>query len=236
MRYKALDTWRGLACAGMFLYHFEAIRIFVLRPSTSWLFGMSGFALGQFVRISFIALVGLSTYLIWSRRSSFKSFAEKQVRRAMLVGVAAFVVSVVSYIVIPQYWVVLGILHFIALANVLMIGMSSLPKSFNFLLGAAFIVLPIHEFIARNISNMPIEFVLGVAPEGFQSFDYFGLVPWFGYVLLGFSLGGLFMKLPDNVKGWKIMGLDVIGKKALAFYLLHLPLIYLFWVGYNYFL
>lgn len=226
MRYNALDAWRGLACIGMLFFHMEAVRMFILVNPSVWLFEWPGVWLGQFVRISFLLLVGVSTYLIY-KNNSFPNFASKQFRRFLKVGLAALIVTIVSYLVFPNYYIIFGILHLIAIGNLLMIGFSKFPKFLSVIMGIG--------FIAMGYSELNIEFgkwanfLLGMPYEGFVSFDYFPLVPWFGYILIGYGLGEYIVKFMSGIEVSDGNLFVWLGKRALEFYLIHMALIYVFW-------
>jgi uncharacterized membrane protein len=73
---------------------------------------------------------------------------------------------------------------------------------------------------------------LGVRPDPFSTLDYRPVIPWFGVVLLGVALGWALYgrrrsgsRLPawGAWRGWS--PLRFLGRHALAFYLLHQPVI-----------
>lgn len=227
MRYKALDAWRGLACVGMFFFHVEAVRVFVMQSPSVWLFDWPGVLLGQLVRISFLMLVGISTYLIYKKYNDVSKLLQKQSLRFLKVGLGATVITLVSYVVVPQYFIVFGILHLIAVSNLLLLGFIKLPKWLNFAIGLLLILLG-YINLQTNLGKW-LNLLLGYPYSGFTSFDYFPILPWFGYVLIGFSFGSLAVKLSGKINISDKNILVLLGKRALEFYIIHLALIFVFW-------
>ena len=73
---------------------------------------------------------------------------------------------------------------------------------------------------------------LGLIPSGFSSSDYFPLLPYLGWFLLGACLGRLLYGrrqslLPDFPSGaWPVRALRWCGTHSLWIYLLHQPVLY----------
>lgn len=227
MRYRALDIWRGIACIGMFIFHAEAIRMFVFITSSQWISEWPGLLLGQFVRISFLLLVGTSTWIIYDKYKGSKEFKVKQFNRFLKVGLVALLVTGLSYALIPQFFIVFGILHLIALSNLLMIPLARLNKYICILLGMA--LLAAGNLFYTLEFGIVLNFLLGQPFDSFVSFDYFPLIPWFGYVLIGFGAGKFIIDTSEKLIFYKPKIIEQLGKRALEFYVFHLALIYFFW-------
>ena len=105
-----------------------------------------------------------------------------------------------------------------------------LPTWLLAVLGAAFIALGFYLQGLRFDSGMWL-MPLGVVPEGFQSSDYFPLLPNLGYFLLGTVLGrtvyrrkeSLLPKVNENNPVLRFLRL--CGKQSLWIYLLHQPIL-----------
>ena len=73
--------------------------------------------------------------------------------------------------------------------------------------------------------------IIGVTPRSFMSSDYFPLLPFLGWFILGIVLGRtlyekqqtLFPKFP--YKSWPVRALSFIGRHSIWIYLLHQPVI-----------
>lgn len=219
--------WRGLACVGMFIYHMEAIRMFVFSDTSLWLNDLTGLMLGYFVRFSFLLLVGISTYIVYTKSSSYKSFAAKQSRRALIVTIGAALVSLASWVVMPDYLIVFGILHLIACSICLMILFAGLGRLFNLIAGVVLLAI----WVGGISGSLPGFFgvVVGWPEVGFTSFDYFPVIPWLGVVMLGFASAFPLLRLSEKFLQFGCAPLNYIGKRALIFYIIHLPFIYCLW-------
>jgi uncharacterized membrane protein len=143
-----------------------------------------------------------------------------------MVGGAALVVSLVSYLVMPDYTIYLGVLHLIAISILMMMFLPKAGQLLNVVIGLVLVGI---GFGLESVVEGWVGVLLGFPELGFRSFDYFPIVPWLGVVMIGYGVGRWFVKLPQKVLDFQIGILDYIGKRALIFYLIHLPLIYLFW-------
>jgi uncharacterized membrane protein len=239
MRYKLIDTLRGLACLGMLVYHFEFVRYFLVDDVNSWLFSEYGLMLGQAVRFTFLGLVGVSTYIIYSRsKNDRRAFISKQVKRFKQVGLAALLITVVSYILVPKGVVWLGILHLIAIALIVLTVTAKLGNKFNLLVGVVIVFFARQILYALAYSGLPevLQIVVGNPGYNFFSLDYFPIVPWLGVCMIGYGLAPAILKVLDYLPEHEIPVVNTLGKKALAFYLLHWPFIIGFWLIYLYLL
>ena len=73
---------------------------------------------------------------------------------------------------------------------------------------------------------------LGLKPFGFQSFDYFPMLPWFGVILLGVFAGNLLypngkraFRFPNFPPNPLVRLLTFLGRHSLVIYFLHVPVL-----------
>jgi uncharacterized membrane protein len=137
-------------------------------------------------------------------------------------------VTVVTLVVIPQAFVVFGILHLIGVSIILAypfmrLGLWNLP------IGLA--IIAAGAVIARYTVDFPWLIWLGLRYDGFASVDYFPLLPWFGVVLIGLAIGDLAYgrgrrpDLPDLSGAPPTRALGWLGRHSLTIYLIHQPLL-----------
>ena len=121
-----------------------------------------------------------------------------------------------------------GILHFIALASVLGLLFKRRWLWFNLVCGIALLVIGIklqHPIFNHNALQW-----LGLMTHKPPTEDYVPLLPWFGVVLLGMTLGkylhlhnkGFIYKPIKSILGLQLAGM---GRHSLLIYMLHQPIL-----------
>jgi uncharacterized membrane protein len=100
----------------------------------------------------------------------------------------------------------------------------------NVLLGILIIIAGIWTQTMQTDSHLL--FWLGITYPGYTALDYYPLLPWFGFVLIGIYTGQTI--LPDGKPRSKIATgdstpmrvLSFLGRNSLAIYLAHQPVIF----------
>lgn len=89
-----------------------------------------------------------------------------------------------TYTLIPEQRISWGILHFLALASI--VGLLTLRSGYlTILLGSIALSLPYLPLTLSSILLIP----LGYPPPDYYSADYYPLIPWIGYYLIGQGIG-----------------------------------------------
>lgn len=243
-RFPELDLLRGLAVVGMVVFHFFFILDFY-GVKENEMFSGWWHVLGQFVRFSFLGLVGVSMVISYERVSGGRWRALlRQWKRAALVFGCGIVITIVTRFAIPEVFVRFGILHMIGVSIFLWsffvewkwvaLGLSLL----SFWAGGWFEWLGVADF-GLSLSDFGIN-RLGLfflKDTELQSIDYFPLFPWTGIVGVGIFIGRVFYggkgRWAREIEASSATGADsymsmnraisFIGKKALLIYLLHVP-------------
>ena len=226
-RYFYIDVSRGIAIVMMIVFHFtydlnhfNFVKVDFYHDSF-WL------NFRTLIVAFFLCLVGISLQLATARGLNIRRYF---FRLALLAGSAAMV-SLGSYLMLPERVILFGVLHFIALASV--IGL--LFRRFywiNLLLGIGVIVLG-NQF-QYEWFNAPAWHWIGLMTHKPNTFDYVPLVPWFGVVLVGMFLARMIENyglLGSAAQGGNIVTrlLALGGRYSLLVYLLHQPI---FFVGF----
>lgn len=153
----------------------------------------------------------------------------KALRRFAVLALAAALVSAATWLIVPQDFVKFGILHLFALATLLLPLFAPL-KYWNALLGLLVLLLSLYKLPTTQYRL--IDILIGSPPPSFSSLDYFPLLPWFGIILIGTSLGHLLSTNNPNGKTTYLMlnfsippFLNFAGRHSLIIYLLHQPLL-----------
>ena len=180
--------------------------------------------------ILFLLIFGVAAYLSNSRNNpQLRPGFQKWLRRGTYLFGWGMIITLITAIFLRKEFVVFGILHLMGVGSILIYPCLS-HKFFNLGLGVVFIIA------GTLLSNYRFDFAwlvwLGLIPEGFCSVDYFPIIPWFGYILIGAFLG--YLIYPRGVRKFRIKeysgnpmlkSLCFLGQKSLWIYLVHQPLL-----------
>lgn len=210
-RIVEVDALRGLAVLAMIYYHFMYdLIVFYAYP---FVMDHLTMRITSFAAPLFFILAGIS--------SQFSRNPWKQVLKLTL---AAVLISIVTYLQNPSFFVKFGTIHFLAVSMLFLIPMKKLP---NLALVIMMIfVVGMGPLVAQHNTSIPWLFPLGLRQSSFQSSDYFPIFPYFVYPLLGLLLQ---RKLYQNRKSLfpslKIPVLQWMGLHSFWIYLIHQPLL-----------
>lgn len=230
-RYTVLDTLRGLTLLSMILYHLCYNLNDIFGVPLPW-YRSAGTQLWQLsICGTFLLLAGVCTHL-----------TRRPFRRALRVGAAALLVSLVTYCFMRSELIVFGILHcitwcllFFAVARPLL---RKIPVKtgliVNILLFAATYRVPRRYLLFQPFAiPLPQSWylsywlsVIGLLSPDFSSADYFPIFPYMFLFLAGHFLGRWLDRLPESVRSFSIPPLSALGRHSMAVYLLHQPVLY----------
>jgi uncharacterized membrane protein len=179
MRYLFIDNLRGIAFLLMIIHHIFYFKDVSTGYSTSYADNIIVKNSGNIARTLFIFLVGLSLSVTDIKN---KKSIKKRVKRSTEILIHALIISFVTYIFYPNYFVRFGILHFIALASLL--GSFFIDKK-KLTIIFIFIFILLKPF---SVNNKIIDTITG-GQIHYNMMDYFPLFPWFGLVLFGLFVG-----------------------------------------------
>ncbi|MBE8159088.1 MAG: DUF1624 domain-containing protein [Betaproteobacteria bacterium] len=219
-RLIGLDILKGLAVLLMIIYHFffdlhyfQYLQIDFL--DTFWQ------AFRYLIVSLFLFSVGVS--LVLAHRE--KIHLHKVIKRFVLLGIAAFSVSIISYFLFPNSWIYFGILHFIWAASLLALAVLFHPK--------IALILAVFIWLATFLGLSDSLWFSALQPQilPYSSQDFVPIFPWLATVFLGISIARfgwhqqlfsllIWSKLPAH------KGLAYLGKYALWVYLIHQPILF----------
>lgn len=231
-----IDALRGIAIILMILFHI----VFNL----DYFFGIDcmsyekGFWYyeGRIAAILFIVLAGVVSSLI-NQKGELKSTLRKNSYRGLRLIALGLLITLITFIFARENTIWFGILHFLGLSILISIPICSYRWA-NILLALILFAayLPMQNLYTDNYFGL----IFGVAPASFSSYDYYALIPWFGFVLIGIALGNwiygngkrIIRREPTGIE----KALAVTGKYSLWIYLLHQPvLLGLMWIVFQWF-
>lgn len=230
-RIPLIDTARGVALIAMASYHFTWDLEFFgyIEPGTVTQGLWKIYA--RCIASSFLFLVGVSLVLAHRPQIRWHSFA----KRLGMVAAAAIVISIGTYIALPDEWIFFGILHNITVSSLIALAFLPLPPVLTGLVGLLLILgMVVNNWILPGVLNHELFDTRWLAWLGFaettpRSNDYVPVFPWLAAVLMGVSVAGFlrnsggFSRLANLQKGQNL--LTKAGQRSLIFYLLHQPIL-----------
>ncbi len=233
-RFIWLDELRGAALISMLIYHTIFQSTVIGCTDADILYQPVSIFFQLVAQILFISIAGISAYL-----------SKNNIRRGGKVLACAIVVTIVTYLVMPENRILFGILHFLGCmmifygvilkkATVLpalpMIGVnSSLFFLFHFTkIGDKIsFFLESQQIIQEWIKKKWLCF-FGLPDTDFISSDYFPIFPWIFLFFFGVFCGKYIKeneeKFLSNREG--ISWLSFIGRHTLIVYMIHIPVIW----------
>lgn len=214
-----LDALRGVCVLGMIAVHgaYDLMAASGLKPGGLFLFVM------DWGGVAFLLLSGVCATL-----------GSRPARRGLTVlgcGLAVSAVTAGMYalgLADRAILIYFGVLHCLGLSMILWHPLRRLPTPALAALGLALTAAGVW---LRQLRGQGLWLVwLGLIPRGFATSDYFPMLPFFGFFLLGAALGRCLYKtktslLPGLGGGAAARGLQWLGRWSLPVYLLHQPIL-----------
>lgn len=221
-RLDLLDLARGLALLAMFVFHFayDLSHFGLIETNVPAHPGWSLFA--RLIAGSFLTIVGVSLVLATRNGLNRRAF----LKRLAMVAAAAALVTVGTFLAMPDSFIFFGILHHVALASVLALPFLRWPTPVVVLAAAVSFALP--HLIAAEWLDTPWLLWLGLSRYPVVTADYVPVFPWFGCVLAGIVLGRLLLPHLEKLSLWRARTFPANlvawgGRHSLLVYLVHQP-------------
>ena len=220
-RIRAIDAIRGAAICMMIVYHaaFDLNWFHIISAD----FNHDPFWLGfrDLIVSSFLLMVGVSLVLAHRAAISPRRFW----RRIALVGACAMLVTAGSYVVFPKTFITFGILHCIVVSSILGWPLVRFPRA-ALIVGIVVIVVGIA--IGVPLFDLPWLNWIGLMTHRPATEDYVPLLPWFGVVLVGISIGWWLlerrMQALRQASRASPEWLTWLGRHSLLVYMVHQPI------------
>jgi uncharacterized membrane protein len=226
-RWPALDAARGAAIAAMVVYHF-AWDLSFLRLIATDVVGHPAWQLfARAIAASFLTLVGIGLVLAHHRGVRWRPF----LRRLAVIAAAALGITAATRFAFPDAFIFFGILHCIAVSSILAVPFLRAPTIV--LMGAAAFCFAAPLLFTDPALDAPLLDWLGLGARTPSTNDYVPIFPWFGFVLLGLQAGRLVLPWAARASSASSLassplsrGLIWSGRRSLAIYLVHQPLLF----------
>jgi uncharacterized membrane protein len=221
-RYRVLDALRGLSMLLMIIHH-AAIDL--------TMYGMVPAVLLDNPIVGVLQPIFGATFIALSGASG--RFSRSNGRRGLKIALAAAAVTLSTWAATgflasggASLTVVFGILHFLAVASLIYPALAWLVDTSR-LPGLCWLGLfVVARMIFPRVADVPLWLApLGVMGYGFQSADYYPLLPWIFAYLFGIKLADWIKagKMPEGFYTFRCPPLEALSRHSLWIYLIHQP-------------
>ena len=229
-RFWEIDILRGIAIIMMIVFHiFYDLNYFGIYKINLF----SGYFLVYAYTAAsiFIILVGISLTLSYNRakkKLTKKQLQLKYLKRGLTIFGLGLLITLATWIYLREGFVVFGALHCIGISIILAYPFLRFHYK-NLIFGIVLILVGI------VLKTLTFDFYwlvwLGFTPSQFYTIDYFPLLPWFGFVLIGIFIGNVLypnlkrrFSLKDHSEVLFVRFLCFLGRHSLIIYFLHQPI------------
>jgi uncharacterized membrane protein len=232
-RLVELDVMRGIAVIGMVLFHFRwDIDHFGIAAADMLEGPWYGF--GRVVGASFVFIMGMSLVLADARKPRAFRF---YLRRAVGLLALGFMITTATAIALPEGTILFGILHLLGVMALLLWWLRKLPAGILVVLGCGMVIAGF--WLNMIMLDYPWLIWLGVLEDGRYMVDWYPLLPWGGFGVLGIAAGKLLF-VNGRPRYWQSLsrdnipakGMTFLGRHPLIIYLVHQPVLFgMFWLA-----
>ncbi|WP_050927631.1 heparan-alpha-glucosaminide N-acetyltransferase [Aestuariivita boseongensis] len=217
-----LDGARSFALLAMIVFHTARdMEIFgYLEPGTTLHGGWAIFA--RLIAGSFLFLSGISLIVAHGQHFRLRSW----LKRLSLIVAAAALVSAVTAVVFPERFVYFGILHVIAVSNVIGVILLRLPAMG--LASLAAFVLVVSSLPNSHLFSTAWLSWTGLSASVRPSLDFLPLFPWLAPLLVGMAVSKcLTFKSAFQISQNERLSYLITwpGRHSLSIYLVHQPIL-----------
>lgn len=233
-RYTMIDMIRGLTICSMILFHATWDLVNLYDWDWPWFESVFAYVWQQSICWSFIFLSGFC----WE-------FGSRHVKRGLTVLFAGLLVTIVTRIMMPDSFILFGVLTFLGSSMLVMIILDKVLKTCNPYIGAicALLLFVLTRNIGYgylgfeqwNLIQLPKQLYanlfttyFGFIKPGFLSVDYFGMFPWLFLFITGYFVHKMPIcnSLMEKQEMIRCRWLEWMGKHSLLIYMIHQPLLY----------
>ena len=226
MRLQFLDIIRAISFILMFIFHiFVTINIFksnyydLKNPIIN--------NIGFIARNLFILLFGISLYLSYISSNNIIDYKKKQFNRINILLICSIIITTITYIFIPDKYIVFGILHFFSISTIILYNfVNNIPVLLIILL----FILFYNNYISISYSKKTYPIGMFI-PYYKSTIDHFHIFKYLPILIIGILLGHIIHRINKkyNLSKYKFKNkiLEFIGQNTLLLYMLHIPILYI---------
>lgn len=219
---------RGVTVVAMIYFHLMwDLSFYGLSDTAIYSLPWQIFARG--IGSTFTFLLGLSLVLTAARLPG-PAFGRRVLKRGAILLGLGMIITVATFVMFPDSYVRFGILHLLGSALWITAAFVRAPIRLSLVGGLA--MLAGGFYLNAQVTDVAWLVWLGLAPVGMAMVDYYPILPWVGWALLGVALGRMLyrdgqrrFRLPDFSAPAPIRGLRWLGRNSLIIYLAHQPIL-----------
>lgn len=206
-RFALIDWLRAFAILLMIVYHFTYDLAHFNLIDYATFNHIAMVVIGRGCLCLFMFCVGYSLAIAHTNKIHWQKFF----KRWLKVTLAAALVSLVTYVSHPQYWIYFGILHCISVSS---------------LIALIFLRIPLIA-LAAGVATMIAFWGWGAHLPWIHlnrpTLDYIAVFPWIGPALIGIGLH--YFKLHKHIKAPYSKKIEFLSRHSLQIYLIHQPIL-----------
>ena len=233
-RLTVLNALRGTAIIAMIVYHILWDLVNIFGVNMPWFGSKTALVIQLSIRWAFILISGFSWHL-----------GRRKLKRSLIVIGASAIITLVTYIFMPEELILFGVLSFMCFAMLSAIPLAKLfekiPPYIGISVSALFFTLTYNiprgyvgfgDFVFFELPDFlymsKLTAFFGFPSSDFFSTDYVPFFPWVFLFFVGIFLYKAFEKhnLLRFLSAFRVKPLEFIGRHSLIIYMLHQPLVY----------
>ncbi len=222
-RYALIDSYRGFVFFCMFIYHSTLFTKQYGLSNSTIPSGLSWIIFQKFIAGSFFFLVGVGVFFGHAESTHVK----KYFRRWGQIACCAIIVTITSTVLYPHKIITFGILHSIAVCNLLVL-IFLRSKLTKLAVPVGIIIIVLGAYYRNSFFNHPLLQWTGLSTVVRPAFDHQPVFPWLGVSLLGLALAPCIDKLCKSValpNNFVVTNISFLGQHTLFLYMAHVPVI-----------
>ena len=243
-RIRTLDFLRSIAIIAMIFYHFVYdlgdfgyVNLITVVNGYWKLFAQS-------IGCSFLFLSGVSFWVAAKKEINWPNY----IKRFVILLSSAILVSIATFIQFGSAFIFFGILHLLAVCSIVALFIYRLPIIIILVLGVGLLALP-DFYHTSNYYNEDLFSSRYLAWTGLYdgrtgSVDFYAFMPWSAAFVFGLASAKIFIKperqhstsplsFKEEKTNFIITTLLWMGRNSLLIYLIHQPLLYGFFYGFQ---
>jgi len=189
MNIHFINKTRGIAFIFMFIYHiFVFLKLLI---NKNYLDNPILNLMGSISRNIFIILVGVSLYLSFKNSKNIDEYKKKQLLRSLKIYCIAIYITILTYFIIPNQYVVFGVLHFISISILLLYNFVNNIFALILIIIICFILSNYKSTFLLTQSNSFTNYINGIIGLNIykSTMDSFPLIKWIPKVIIGIFIG-----------------------------------------------